>query len=187
MFIQGGRGRWGVISGDLENSPAPVTFGEERGDIRVLWNSPTTLVYWSGWTHRRRWLWRGARGYQGVLELTGAGDFGEEREDIIVLTLLNPPVPVTLGDLEQRDKIVSFDKRKVCINPTNTTYFCWHFHSIFAQTYFLFAFVEKKHVAVGLIGNKFSRQFRKKMWFSKSPAPVTCIIIYVFATGECTG
>ena len=36
----------------------------------------------------------------------------EEREDIIVLTLLNPPVPVTLGDLEQRDKIVSFDKKK---------------------------------------------------------------------------
>ena len=39
--------------------------------------------------------------------VTHPGDFGEEREDIIVVTLLNPPVPVTLGDLEQRDKIVS--------------------------------------------------------------------------------
>ena len=168
----------------FENSPAPVTFGEERGDIRVLWNSPTTLVYIAQgeltgdfgeergdirvFWNSPRWLWRGARGYHrvNVIEPTGAGDF---------------------GDLEERDKIVSFDKRKVCINPTNTTYFCWHFHSIFAQTYFLFAFVEKKHVAVGLIGNKFSRQFRKNMWFSKSPAPVTCIIIYVFATSECTG
>ena len=37
------------------------------------------------------------RGYQGTqcIELTGASDFGEEREDIIVLTLLNPPEPVT--------------------------------------------------------------------------------------------
>ena len=58
------------------------------------------------------------------MELTGAGDFGEERDDITVLTLLNPLVPVTLGDLEEQDKIVLFDKRKVCINPTNTTYFC---------------------------------------------------------------
>ena len=58
--------------------------------------------------------------------VTHPGDFGEERDDIIVLTLmlLNPPAPVTLGDLEERDKIVLFDKRKVCINPTNTTYFC---------------------------------------------------------------
>ena len=165
MFIQGGRGRWGVISGWFETHRRRWLLGRSEGISGCFG------------THRRLW-------YIDQGELTGAGDFGE---DIIVLTLLNPPVPVTLGDLEERDKIVSFDKRKVCINPTNTTYFCWHFHSIFAQTYFLFAFVEKKHVAVGLIGNKFSRQFRKNMWFSKSPAPVTCIIIYVFATGECTG
>jgi len=56
------------------------------------------------------------------MQLTGAGDFGEEQADIIVL--LNPPAPVTLGDLEERDKFVLFDKRKVCINPTTTTFFC---------------------------------------------------------------
>ena len=59
-----------------------MTFGEERGDIRVLWNSPTTLGY----------HWQG--------ELTGAGGFGEERGDIRVFW--NSPAPVTLERSEMK-------------------------------------------------------------------------------------
>ena len=58
-----------------------MTFGEERGDIRVLWNSPTNLYNID----------------QG--ELTGAGDFGEERGDIRVFW--TSPAPVTLERSER--------------------------------------------------------------------------------------
>ena len=67
---------------------------------------------------------------------------------------------MTLGVFELYMHIL---KTKVSINPTTHNIFFCQFQSIFAQIYFLFAFVEKKHWAVGLIGDKFSRQLRKKI------------------------